>query len=543
MIGLTRRQILEAFLALPVASAACKRPAPRVFAGEIRGARVDVGHELRKASRAPWPTTPPKKIGTAIVGGGPSGLSAAWRFERLGYADYMVFDLEERAGGTSQFGTDGVVPYPWGAHYVPLPTANNPALVTLLTEMGALEKPKKDGDEPEGREECLIRDPEERLFYMGKWYEGLYPRAGATADDLDELARFQKKIDEFVAKKTSDARRPFSIPLATATEDPAILALDQVPLADWLKEQNLKGDRLRWFVDYGCRDDYGLSLADTSAYAGLFYYASRVNHVGEETQDFLSWPNGNGHIVEHLLSVTAQRVRPSTLVTEIIPGEKDVRLLAWDTRTNSLESYVADEVIFAAPKFTAKHVVRPLPGVTPPWEQSSLDYGAWMVANIHLSGRPETRGFPLAWDNVLYDSPSLGYVVATHQALRDHGPTVLTYYYPLVDHDARKARERLLALTHEEWCHVIVADLRRAHVGLEELIERIDINRWGHAMARPTVGAMKQRLAYTKPYGRIHFAHSDTSSMGLFEEAQHWGVRAAEEILLGRGHPSFGRLT
>ena len=44
-----------------------------------------------------------------------------------------------------------------------------------------------------------------------------------------------------------------------------------------------------------------------------------------------------------------------------------------------------------------------------------------------------TPGFPLAWDNVFYDSPSLRHVVSTHQRGIDHGPTTFTYYYPLCD--------------------------------------------------------------------------------------------------------------
>ena len=44
------------------------------------------------------------------------------------------------------------------------------------------------------------------------------------------------------------------------------------------------------------------------------------------------------------------------------------------------------------------------------------DYGAWAVANVHLRARPvEAFQAPPAWDNVFRDSPSLGYVSATHQ--------------------------------------------------------------------------------------------------------------------------------
>jgi hypothetical protein len=38
-----------------------------------------------------------------------------------------------------------------------------------------------------------------------------------------------------------------------------------------------------------------------------------------------------------------------------------------------------------------------------------------------------------------------------------------------------------------------------------------------------------------RPLGRLRFAHTDLSGMALFEEAQHWGVRAAADILAQEG--------
>jgi hypothetical protein len=161
-----------------------------------------------------------------------------------------------------------------------------------------------------------------------------------------------------------------------------------------------------------------------------------------------------------------------------------------------------------------------------------------MVANLTLRDRPQGRGFPLAWDNVLYDSPSLGYVVATHQSGQDYGPTVFTYYLPLLDDDPRQARERLLRTPHPEWVDRILADLGRAHPGLRDLVERVDVYLWGHAMVRPRPGFLwsEALAASARPMGSIHFAHTDLSGIALFEEAQYWGIRAAEGVMRERGH-------
>ena len=62
---------------------------------------------------------------------------------------------------------------------------------------------------------------------------------------------------------------------------------------------------------------------------------------------------------------------------------------------------------------------------------------------------------------------------------------------------------------------------------------RIDIMRMGHAMARPSVGAIysaeRRNLATSR--GRILYANSDLSGFSIFEEAQFRGVAAADKVL------------
>jgi hypothetical protein len=134
---------------------------------------------------------------------------------------------------------------------------------------------------------------------------------------------------------------------------------------------------------------------------------------------------------------------------------------------------------------------------------------------------------------VLYESPSLGYVVATHQRGIDRGPTVLTYYYPLVDENPRVGRTRLLETDWRGWAEVTLSDLSRAHRDVRGLVERLDVMRWGHAMIRPRVGFMwgAARREAAKPFRGIHFAHSELSGVALFEEAFDNGLRVAQEIL------------
>ena len=74
------------------------------------------------------------------------------------------------------------------------------ALVRLLGEMGAIEGTDAHGD-PIPAEGLVVRDPEERIFLDGSWREGLYPRHGASPEDLAQLARFQREVGLLVAAR------------------------------------------------------------------------------------------------------------------------------------------------------------------------------------------------------------------------------------------------------------------------------------------------------------------------------------------------------
>ena len=538
---LTRREILAAFLGLPAALSACRsKRKPRVPEGEIVGASDRFGHLLRGTPSFTVPADRWSRTSAVIVGGGVAGLAAAWRLKKAGFEDFILLELESAPGGNSRSGSSTVTRFPWGAHYIPAPLKENRALVSLLDEMGTLEGTDEDG-EPVVREEFLCRDPQERVFYKGRWYEGLYLYAGANGRDIADLEAFRAEVDRWVEWRDGRGRRAFAVPVSASSSDPEVTALDRISFADWIEGKGWKSRRLRWLLDYSCRDDYGLTIEQTSAWAGLFYLASRMRKAGAQSQPLVSWPEGNGRLASHLYRNVKEPVRLGLAVCDIQPqdpqGGGGLRVTAVD-QARVAQGWHADRVIFSAPHFLTRFVIRDY-RQRAPQHVASFQYGAWMVANLSLRGRPREAGFPLCWDNVLYESPSLGYITATHQSGRDHGPTVWTYYYPLCDEDTRAARTRLLSTGREQWADVVLADLERPHRDLRDLVERLDVMRWGHAMVQPRPGFIwgGARQAAMTPYRGIHFAHSDLSGVSLFEEAFYHGLRAAEEVLVARGQP------
>lgn len=135
---------------------------------------------------------------------------------------------------------------------------------------------------------------------------------------------------------------------------------------------------------------------------------------------------------------------------------------------------------------------------------------------------------------MLYDSPGLGYVVATHQQMRMRpGATVLTYYRALSHITPQQGRAMLLETSREAWAEQILAELERPHPDIRQLTTRLDVFRNGHAMVRPLPGVIwgKKRQLFAADTDHLRFAHADVSGFSLFEEAQYRGVLAAERTL------------
>jgi protoporphyrinogen oxidase len=533
-LACSRRALLKALLGLPLGAVACKprtTPMPRI-SGRLLGTNATDGHRLLREAPRRFPA--PTKVGTVIVGGGIAGLSAGWRLLRRGYRDFVLLELEGQLGGTSASGANDTTAFPWGAHYVCTPPPEFTSMVTLLDELGVIEARKADGSIV-WSEEALCKAPQERVFYRGRWTAGLYLHEGASAQDLQQLESFEAAMATWAARRDQRGQRAFVLPVAQCSTDPEFTHLDKISMATYMAQQGWTSPRLLTWVDYACRDDYGLRLAQTSAWAGIFYFASRISEADGTPAEFLTWPEGNGRIVKHLHGVLDGRTRTNALVIDITPDERGVWVHLQDTATGEPAAFFAEHVICATPVCVAKWILSPWRAKARPAWLDQFAYTPWVVASLTLRSSPPSRGFPLAWDNVLYESNSLGYVDATHQMSRQPGRTVWSWYLPLCSDDPKAARRMLYLAEHAHWCDAVLSDLRRAHPAIDDCVENVDVWRWGHAMVRPTVGFVHGGApqAARRSLGRVHFAHTDLSGLALFEEAHGHGVRAADAVLGG----------
>jgi hypothetical protein len=249
-----------------------------------------------------------------------------------------------------------------------------------------------------------------------------------------------------------------------------------------------------------------------------------------------TWPQGNAWLVDRLAAPLGDRVQPNRVVLRVLAHRHGIEARVWDMDGARMETWEAARAIVALPLFLAARVMGEPPAALVEAAQH-VRYAPWVVANIHIE-KPlrDRRGAPPSWDNVVYASKGLGYVDAGHQSLNPvPGATVLTWYRALGD--VPDGRAALLSQPWTAWRDEVLGELAVPHPDLPSLATRIDVARYGHAMAMPVAGtrssAALQALREPQPgsWQRVHFAHADLSGYSVFEEAFTHGVRAAQAVV------------
>lgn len=509
----------------------CSRKSPPPLPpGELLGPNHTLGHKFRDGGGFPA-ASEVRRTPALIVGGGMAGLACGWWLQRQGYQGFQLLELEAEAGGNARAGHNAVSAYPWGAHYLPLPGPEASEIRLMLAEFGVL-KGDPQALNPEYEERHLCFAPQERLHINGIWQDGLLPQFGVPAAERAQQQRFIQLMAEYKAQRLAGSLPPFATPSARGgMADPA---LDGISLHDWLRQQGLDAPSLHWWVNYACRDDYGTDYRQTSAWAGLHYYAGRHGVAGNaDSDDVLTWPEGNAWLTRKLAASLGDRLQSQALVWRLDVTPQGILADVYLAAEQRSVRYQADKLVWAAPLGFLPHAWPSLPAQ---WRAAiaQLSYAPWLVANLTLDSLPDGHDqAPLSWDNVLYGSAGLGYVVANHQSLGLHDQaSVFTYYRPLSEYTPAAGRQWLLKRSQPEWAQTILTELAQAHPDIARLTSRLDVWRWGHAMARPTPGLISQHLpALRQPAPRLMLAHADLSGFSLAEEAHYWGTRAARWLM------------
>ena len=488
------------------------------------------GHYLRQLKQLP-PAQGERRVDTLIIGSGVAGLTAAWRLQQQGYHNFLLL-MGGETFGNANAGQWQDVAYPRGAHYLPLPTLESTHIREMLAAWQIIEKDAF-SLRPTYDELSLVHAPDERILINQQWHDGLL--AHNDKNSQSQQQRFFRLMNDYQQQRGNDGKPVFTIPIASCSMDETWRALDKLNFSQWLTQQGFNDAALRWYLDYACKDDYGLDSQQISAWAGIHYFASRHGLAANASDNtVLTWPDGLHHLAAKMLPNPQQLVDGFALN---IQEQKDsVNVLYLDTTSNKIFNIKAQQVICATPLHVTKHLLPQLNSDGIDWQQDMPVHAPWLVSNFYLDKFPqELKGNSLAWDNVIYGSPHLGYVVATHQWLRAAKPqyTVFTAYHAF-NSPSTATRQWLSTATTSKLLEIGIADLKTAYGRqLWTSVKGVELCVRGHAMAAPIVGFLsnKSRHYLQQADGRLLFAHSDLSGYSIFEEAAWWGWQAANKIL------------
>jgi hypothetical protein len=525
-----RRQILSV-AALSTAALALAYYAPRFLAKKLKilfESNSVRGHIMRENLPQTVSAKLNTDVDTLIVGAGAAGLSAAYFLEKNNFKNYIVLEADSKIGGNSSFSENDVSKFPNGAHYLPIIRNDDLELLDFLKQAGVVTGFQD--QLPIYNEEYLCHAPDERLFIKGRWQESLIPSFGLNQTELKQFHDFFNYTHELQNKKGRDGKFLFSIPVDRSSQDEEWLKLDKISFTDFLIQKEWLNPAMNWYVNYCCRDDFGIDANLTSAWAGLHYFCSRNGQAANaQAQSVLTWPEGNAFLIEYLNKKITQPIKTECTVRSVNKTEKGYEVFFVD-RDMQVQRVNCKKIIYAVPQSVISKI-QPELNLT-----VHSQFNPWVLVNLKVKKEVLETHSNLAWDNVRFGSDSLGYINSSHQLLVAEQDLVnLTFYHAFSGAIAKEERLKLYQASKEQLLQIALDDISKMHPEISQYIIEAHIKVLGHGMVSPRVNYIWQdrKSIADRNNSTIIMAHTERSGISIFEEAFHQGLRAALVVLRG----------
>ncbi|MBK8257960.1 MAG: FAD-dependent oxidoreductase [Polyangiaceae bacterium] len=494
--------------------------------GSYKGDNNTICHQVRDGKMFDFPAAEGDLYDAIVIGGGISGLCAAYKLQKLGVANVLVLEKEDPVGGFSS--QDGPAESPWGqaAAYTVFPYNDN--LIEIYTDLGVIKEIDADGV-PVLNDQFVLKEPVNSAFIDGKWYPEAWDKGidGLPFSDQvkADLKAFRDDMIEWYNYADAEGKFAFDTPSDASTEEPDVRALDNVSFADYItKTKGWSQEVSDFYIPY-CRSAFGVPPEELSAWAA-------INFFGSEFQPSMSQPGGNAYLAKKFADlVGAANIQTKCFVLRAKNEGDEVHVTY--LKDNVSKTIRAKAAVYAGPRYLAKYV---LPDLVAAGRNEAKDfhYTPYIVAAVHVDKTPPDIGY----DNWIQDEKFFtDIIVADWAGLADPANEPLTRkntlscYCPL---PSEANRGELLSTPFEDYEKKILEDLEIVFPGIRETVTGVDIYRWGHAMLQSRVGFVfgPSRVGSQVPEGRISFANTDVDGLPAFENAVASAFRAAQEVAM-----------
>jgi predicted NAD/FAD-dependent oxidoreductase len=495
----TRRDFLKFVLAGSVA-AGCPfdlslLASPEETSPHVDGEHFDICHNVRDGRQFAMPSVS-RRYDVIVVGGGISGLSAAYFLEKY---NFLLLEKEIHFGGNANLEEYEGQAYAAGAAFDFRGSASD----RLAAELGLKLLP--------------VNNPDPTIM-NGKWVPDTW-RSG-----LDELP-YPRSVRESFKKFKKD------VLALNALAHPE--KFDAVPLSKYLA--GYAPEIKQWWDAYG-PSDWGAKSNETSFYVAMIDFADMTREPDDDQR--VTLPGGNGVISQRLAAKLELQHREQMLggATVVAVEQQKQEVIVTYMRADALHTVAATTAIMATPKFITALLVAGLP----PAQRDAMNairYIPYPVINLIFDKPIYDRGYD-TWcpGNTFTDFIPADWAVRTLPGYHPKNE-ILTFYTPL---DATE-RHRLLTV---DGCKSIALDvLRDFKKLLPEFhdVEPVEIHlyRRGHPMFMSSPGVYTKILpAASRPMERIFFANTDSlgpeslsdSAVQMARKGADW----AEKILAGK---------
>ncbi len=524
---MNRRDLLKILALIPVtlgAKEVFKAVTKKDIKANLNYVGMKQGHAIRDAKFQPENIEMGGIFDVLIIGSGIAALTAAWKLVSGGYSGKIGMILgPEKFGNSSDIEINNKF-YPTGAHYLPIQNEETYHTKEILKFFNIITD-GHDTKEPTYNDEYLVTSPMERVLFNKEWHEGIYQKNEVVEKFFAEIEKYKNKIGK-------DNKKLFSIPSVFSSSD--LDELDSISFKDWLIKNNFKDKVLEEHLNYCCKDDYGVDIEKTSAWAGIHYFAGRTGECKNmKHETIMTWKNGNAFLSKKIFDYIKNKV-------EIIDGSvlninKDKELLVIENN-GVAKKIKAEKLILSTPL----HMINYLFKETIISKELIPNHAIWVVSNFLFKELPTDiyQGCDIAYDNIIQESDNLGYIYSDNLGLDiSMENKVLTTYFCMPSDNLKDARRNLLKMSKEEYLDLAMKDLIHAYgEKVFNLISSVEVNIRAHAMSFPEVGFKSRRNKLINEMRKIekngiYFAHSDISSISIFEEASWWGYSAAKNIM------------